>query len=525
MEAGHGFSVVDWAIILAYMAGMLVIGAVVSRRQNGTEEFFLGGRTMPAWAVSLSVIASSLSAATFIGVPQMSFSGDLRYLSTYIGACLGGFVVAVFFVPPLYRAGTITIYGYLERRYGVAAKIAASALFLFGRLLASGARLFMAGIGFALMWYGGTTPGELVPVIIVLGVVGTFYTVCGGIRAVIWTDTVQITVTVIAATAAVFFLLRSIPLPVPDIVAALRTAEGGDKLLLVDTSLKLSAPYTIWAGVFAMTVVTVSTHGVDHDMLQRVMAARSPLRGGMALAGSMLLTVPVVALFLGIGLLLHIYYARPDLMGAAAPADALTDTKNVFPQYVLWHMPSGLRGLTMAGLFASAMSTFDSAINAMASCLVADIYLPWRAWRLRRDGRAETPGATHVAASRAAVALMGAGLTVFAVLAVHMQHSGNTRLIDFALGVMAFALAPLLGVFCAALFTRRGNGASMLLSTAAGVAMVLLLQPWMFPAARWEWSVGWPWHWVIVSPVCFLICIAGKPAPARGAEGPEDAAC
>jgi Na+/proline symporter len=179
----------------------------------------------------------------------------------------------------------------------------------------------------------------------------------------------------------------------------------------------------------------------------------------------------------------------------------------------------------MAGLFASAMSTFDSAINAMASCLVADIYLPWRAWRLRRVGRAETPGATHVAASRAAVALMGAGLTVFAVLAVHMQHSGNTRLIDFALGVMAFALAPLLGVFCAALFTRRGNGASMLLSTAAGVAMVLLLQPWMFPAARWEWSVGWPWHWVIVSPVCFLICIAGKPAPARGAEGPEDAAC
>jgi len=233
----------------------------------------------------------------------------------------------------------------------------------------------------------------------------------------------------------------------------------------------------------------------------------------------------VVALFLGIGLLLHIYYARPDLMGAAAPADALEDTKNVFPQYVLWHMPSGLRGLTMAGLFASAMSTFDSAINAMASCLIADIYLPWLAWRGRRDGATDGAKETHLAASRAAVALMGAGLTVFAVLAVHMQHSGNTRLIDFALGVMAFALAPLLGVFCAALFTRRGNGASMLLSTAAGVAMVLLLQPWMFPATRWEWSVGWPWHWVIVSPVCFLICIAGKPAPARGAEGPEDAAC
>ncbi len=524
MAEEHGFGLTDWVVITAYMAAMLLIGAVVSRRQKDSEYYFLGGRTMPAWAVGLSVLATSLSAATFVGVPQMSFSGDLRYLTTNVGSCIGGVVVALLFVPPLYRAGTITIYGFLARRYGGAARTAAAAMFLAGRLLSSGARLFMAGIGFALMWYGGTSPAELVPVIVVLGVIGTIYTVCGGIRAVIWTDTLQITVVVIAAGFSICLLLGAIPLSPLEIAATLRDSGGADKLRLVDTSADFASPYTVWAAVFAMIIVTMSTHGVDQDMLQRVMTARSPLRGGMALAGSMLLGVPVILLFLVIGLLLHVFYMRPDLMGAAAPLDAVADSKQVFPQFVLNHMPPGWRGLIMAGLFAAAMSTFDSAINAMAGCLIADIYGPWRAWRARR-ARVRAPDTARLAAlreSRLAVALMGAALTGFAVGAVYLQHYGGDLLINFALGVMAFALAPLLGVFCAALFTRRGNLFSVFAALGAGFFMVLLLQPWM-PVIPGYFSLGWPWHWVVVSPAAFLICIAGKPHP-QGNVPPSTAA-
>ena len=499
------------------MAVMVIIGVAVSRRQTDTRYFFLAGRSMPAWAVSLSVLATALSAATFIGAPQIAFDGDLTYLITNIGSVISAFIIAFLFVPPIYRAGTITIYGYLGQRYGTAARSAAGVMFLLGRLLSSGARLFMAGIGFALMLYGDAGTDQLVFAVVLLGVIGTAYTIFGGIRAVIWTDALQITVMVVAALCSIWMLLRAIPAPVGEIVAALRDADGVNKLRLVNTEFAPGNAYTLWAGVFAMTVVGVSTHGVDQDMAQRVMTSRSPLQGGLALISSIIIGIPVVLIFMVIGLLLFVFYQRPDIMGAAAPQDIIEDTRRVFPQFVLHHLPVGLRGLTMAGLIAAAMSTFDSAINAMASCLVADVYAPWRAWRGNKetDDEAAMP---NLAGSRLAVGVMGAALTGFAVAAIYMQERGGDLLINFALGVMAFALAPLLGVFCAALFTRRGNAHSVLTAFAVGIVTVLLLQPYMLPA--WTGlSIAWPWWWVIASPLCFLVCAAG--APRNSAVEPE----
>ncbi len=511
------FSLLDWGVLCGYMLLMVVVGVLVARRQKDVEGFFLGGRSMPAWAVSLSVLATSLSAATFIGAPQIAYAGDMTYLSTNIGTILAAFIVALFFVPPLYRAGTVTLYGFLTQRFGPGATLAASCMFLLGRLLASGARLFMAGIGFALILYGDYAPPDLLIAIIILGAIGTAYTVCGGIRAVIWTDAIQIFVVGATALLSVLLLLRMIPLTPNEIVETLRTAETGDKLRLVDWRFSFAEPFTFWAAFVAMTVVGMSTYGVDHDLAQRVMTARSPLRGGLALVGSMILGLPLVGLFLVIGLLLHIYYARPDLMGVDAPWDAIADSKRVYPQFLLNHMPIGLRGLSMAGLFAAAMSSFDSAINAMASVAVADIYLPLR--KQWRGGEVSN----ELALSRWMVVGMGILLTLFAVLAVFLQQAGNETLISFSLGVMAFALAPLLGVFSAALFTRRGNTRSVWTALGIGMLSVLLLQPYAAPA--WlDIPLAWPWWWVIVSPLSFLICILGCPqAPSEKTITQKDA--
>ena len=507
-ETGSGFTGIDWLVVALYLALMIAIGAVVSRRQENLSTYFLGGRTVPSWAASLSVLATSLSAATFIGAPQIAFAGDLTYLITNIGCIAGAFLVAFFIIPPVYRAGTVTIYGYLGGRFGPGAMVGASAMFLFGRLLASGARLFMAGIGFALILYGDTAAGDLVPAIILLGFIGTLYTAFGGIRAVIWTDTLQILVVCLAAGLSIYLLLDAIPLSAGEIVAALRDADGVNKLRLIDTTLSVGKPYTVWGGIFAMTVVAMSTYGVDHDLAQRLFTTKSPLHGGAALVVSTVLSIPVVALFMVIGLLLSIYYARPDLMGGAAPLDVLSDTKRVFPQFLLNHVPTGLRGLAMAGLFAAAMSSFDSAINAMASTAVADILLPLRAIRSVNRGDAGDETRRELMTSRAAVVVMGAVLTGFAILAVFMQAAGGDTLINFALGVMAFALAPLLGVFAAALFTRRGNSASVFAALICGALAVLLLQPYLLQ--RWlDIPIAWPWWWVIVSPLSFLICVAG----------------
>ncbi|MBN2310337.1 MAG: sodium:solute symporter [Candidatus Hydrogenedentes bacterium] len=518
MEHVQGaFGVVDWLVMGLYVAAMLAIGAVSSRRQAGVDSFFLGGRTMPGWAVALSVLATSLSAATFIGAPEISYRGDLSYLILNIGGMIAAFVVAFLFVPPLYRAGTVTIYGYLGKRFGKPSMIAASAMFLLGRLLASGARLFIAAIAFSLILYGDTGRRDLVAAILLFGGIGTVYTVSGGIRAVIWTDTVQIAVVVFVAGLSVYLLLDSIPLSASEIVAALRDVDGHDKLSVLDTRFEWGLPYTLWTGVIASTFVSTASYGTDHDMAQRMMTGKSAWRGGAALIASTALGIPVICLFLAIGLLLSIYYGRPDLMQDAAPSDAVTQTMKIYPQFLLNHLPAGIRGLAMAGVFAAAMSSFDSAINAMASTAVADLYMPWRAWRRRAalDAGENTP-AESLRAPRLAVLLMAAVLTCFAILAVFMQEEGGGTLIDFALGVMAFAHAPLLGVFSAALFTRRGNTASVIGALVVGVAGVLLLQSYMLPKL-FGFELAWPWWWVIVSPVSFGVCLLGKTTPVRPA--------
>jgi len=507
-------TVIDWLVVALYLALMVAIGLAVARRQEGHSTYFLAGRSMPAWAVCLSVLATALSAATFIGAPQIAFGGDLTYLITNVGGVLGALFVALVLLPPIYRGGSVTIYGYLGARFGRGAETAAGVMFLVGRLLASGARLFMAGIAFALILYGDTSPKDLILAIVLLGCIGTVYTAFGGIRAVIWTDTIQIAVVCFAAGLSIYLLLDAIPLSGGEIVAALRHADGVDKLRLVDTRLTLGKPFTVWGGILAMAVFSASTYGVDHDLAQRTLTARSAWRGGAALVASIVLATPVVAMFMAIGLLLSIYYARPELMGDAAPWDAASDTERIFPQFLLNHMPPGLRGLSMAGLFAAAMSSFDSAINAMAGTAVADVLGPWRAGDDGSEDAEHSRQQRELAASRWAVVVMGALLTGFAVLAVFMYEAGDQTLIDFALGVMAFALAPLLGVFVAARFTRRGNTASVLAALAVGAVAVLLLQPYVLP----KWcgvAIAWPWWPVIVSPLSFAICILphGADAP------------
>src|SRR5688572_27866515 len=141
------FGFYDWVVLGSYLALMLVIGLVAawreSRHKSDTEEFFLGGRSMPTWALAISIVGSSLSAATFIGAPDFSYTGNLSYLILNIGGFIAVFVVGFVFVPRLYNAGTVTIYGYLAQRFGEPSRMGVSATFLLGRLLASGSRLMM----------------------------------------------------------------------------------------------------------------------------------------------------------------------------------------------------------------------------------------------------------------------------------------------------------------------------------------------------------------------------------------------
>ncbi len=512
------FGTYDWAVLIGYMLLVVLLGTIASRRKTDAEGYFLAERSMPMFAVALSTVATALSVATFVGAPQESFGGDLTYLSQNIGGFLAIFIVAVFFVPRFYRAGTITIYGYIDQRFGEAGKIATSCMFLFGRLLASGARLFVAAIPVCLLIWQEPEPSraKLILAICIIGIVGTAYVISGGIRAVIWTDTMQITVVAGAALISIALLLHLIPLSPGEIWNVLREPTLGDghsKLRLVDFTLDMDRKFSLWTAIFAATFLNLAAYGVDHDMVQRLLTAKSPMRGSISLILSQVIGLAVVSLFLVLGLLLYVFYKRPDIMGPAAPTDALQSSIQVYPQFLLNHMPTGLAGLAMAGMFAAAQGSLDSAINAMASSAVADLYWPIR----RRLGKHVDTGSRT---PRVAVLVMGFGLILFAVICALVYDPRQTTILEFALGVMAFAYTGMLAVFLTALFTHRGNTASVLAALAAGIIVTTLLQDRIL--AWWtETLLGSPktlamfWRMPIGTAISFLICICGTPHRGR----------
>ncbi len=508
------FGTIDWCVLAAYLALMAGIGAWAARKKSDAAGYFLAERQMPTWAVALSVVATSLSVATFNGAPQESFAGDLTYLSLNIGGFLAVLVVATLFIPRLYQAGTITIYGFIEQRYGEDAKIALSCMFLVGRLLASGARLFIAAIPLCLLMFHTFAPTrvQLIEAIALIGVIGTAYTIAGGIRAVIWTDTAQIIIVVGTVLISIGMLLHKIPLSVGDLFHLLRAPAPGidhSKLRLLDVGWK--GEYTLWTALIGATFLNTAAYGVDHDLAQRMLTARSAIRGSLSLVVAQCVSVCVVSLFLCVGLLLYVFYRRPDVMGSAAPLDEIRTTMAVYPQFLLAHMPTGLAGLAIAGMFAAAQGSLDSAINAMASSAVADLYWPIR----RRLGYVESQG---TATPRVAVALTGTILIAFAILSAFRYDPAQKSLLNFALGVMSFAYTGMLGVFLAALLTRRGNTASVLAALLCGVVVTTLLQDSILGSLSQHllattWRVPSFWWMPIGTVASFAVCVIGRSNP------------
>ena len=501
------FGTIDWFVLGAYLATMLAIGAAAawreSRDKSGTAEFFLGGRSMPTWALAISIVGSSLSAATFIGVPDDAFGGNLSYLVLFAGNFVAVFLVAWLFVPRLYRAGTVTIYGFLAQRFGEAARMAVSVTFIVGRLLASGARLMMAAVPLVMLVRGVTagevTREQMVLALVAIGFVGTFYTVFGGIKTVVWVDTVQFVLVVGAAVLTVALLLARIDAPLSEVRATL--ADAG-KLKWLDLSFDLSKPYTLWAALTGQVLVAMAAYGVDHDLAQRFLVARSPARGALSVIASQFIAILVVSLFLVIGLLLYVFYDG----GRKLPPDA---GRAVYQLFLMRELPPVVSGLAMAGLFAVAQGSMDSAINALASSVVADIYLPLRKMR----GRPIDPD-KPINAPKWAVAAMGAVMTLFAIGCVY-AYDPRGGFLKFALGVLNYGFSGMLAVFLVALLTRRGSSASVIAALLTGAVAVALTQDWAFGPITGAvfgepMKISFTWAMPVATGLAFLVCLIGR---------------
>jgi len=502
------FNGLDWFVLGGYFVVLIGASLWFTRRgQRNTTDYFLAGRRMPMWAAAMSVMATSLSAATFIGAPEEAYRGDLTYISSYLGIIVAAIIVAVVFIPAFYRHNVSTVYGLLEVRYGPAAKQTASGMFMIGRVFASGARLYMGAIAGSLIAFGNVSPENVCLAIALLVVVGVVYTFIGGIEAVVWTDVIQSFVFIAAAGVAIVMLVRMIPVDVSQVVEVLREPGPGEASKL--TMFKLTGEglgaddrYSLASILLGFTLIGLGAYGTDQDMTQRMLTCRSAKSGSWSAISGVLFTVPIALLFMIVGLLLWVFYQRPDLMGAAAPAVEPEQGRQVFLSFILDQIPHGVSGLMMAGLFAAALSSLNSELNAMSSTLINDVY---RSVRPDRDER------HYLRAGRVGVIIWGVALGSFAMLCAYWQQHGAKTLIQFALGVMAFAYSGLVAVFFTALLTRRGSTASVIGALATGFVSVLVLnvQPWTWWGSE-AIDLAFTWKMLIATTLSLVVCLLGN---------------
>jgi solute:Na+ symporter, SSS family len=461
----------DLAIVFGYLAGVVAAGAFFARRQRTTAQYFLGGRNVPWWAISASIVATETSTITFISVPGLIYSrgGDFGFLQLVFGYLLGRIVISVLLIPSYFRRELLTVYELLQTRFGGAVKALAAGLFVTMRTVADGVRLLLTAFVLAAVYAafsgGAGVDAAVVASILILGVVMILFTFFGGMEAVIWIEVVQLGIYVAGAIAAAMVLLAKIP-GGWDAARALGEAHG--KFRLFHFEWDLTRPFTFWSGLIGGCFLTMSTHGTDQYLVQRYLCTDRPRRAKAALLTSGVVVLAQFIGFLLIGLLLFAFY-RPFEHGWALSGD------RVFPDFITRHLPSGISGLVVAAIFAAAMS---SSLNSIAATAVTDLYRPLVP---RRDDR------HYLMVSRWLTLLAGVAQIAVALAIRHMTRSA----LDAALSVASILNGPVLGVFLLGAFSRRAGMPAAFAGMAAGLVAVL---------AVWRLTpVAWPWYTLVGS--------------------------
>lgn len=482
------FSSLDWFVFFAYFLVLGVTSYVLSQGKIKTSrEYFVSANSMPMFAVAISVLATSQSAATFLGVPEFSYKNDFTFIGFYLSALLAVIFVAFVLIPKFYALRAVTVYELLESRYGESAKKQAGFMFLVGRVLASGARLYIGALAISMILFGDILFLHVMLSITVLMFGALAYTYFGGVKSVILSDIIQAIIYVGAGVVVLVYLYYSL-----EHVNILQTLQEHQKLRIFDIS--MDGKFSVIGLLSGWLLLNIAAFGLDQDMTQRVLSCKNKNEAAKSLIVSILLIIPVVLLFLSIGALLFVFYQNADVV-----QNFDGENITIFMYYILNEMPEGLRGLVTVGAIAAALSSTNSVLGAMASVAIEDIYKPWK---LKHSHVEEMH---FVKAARVAVLFFAVLLSAMAMVSYFWQRYSDLSLISFALGVMAFAYTGLLGVFFSAIFTNRGTAKLVPWSLLGGFVSVLALQPYTFGI-----NIGFSWQIVIGTIIAFSLMQLGK---------------
>lgn len=462
----------DWIMIIVYLVSMIGMGLYFYMREkrNSTSDFFVGGRSIPFWAAGVSLYAANTSSISYIAIPAKAFETNWQYLTNNLVAVLGLMFVAVWIVPLLRRLNLMSVFAYLETRFHPLIRTLASALCI---LVQIGSRmsviLFLPSLAIATI-----TGIDVAWSILIMGVFTMIYTALGGMKAVVWTDFVQLIVKMGGIVFAIAFIAIMMKGGVGEMV---QIAAAENKTRLFDFSFDLTKA-TVWGFVFLVLFDVVLTFPKDQVLMQRVLSTESAREAGRSVWTFAAIMIPGGFMFYMVGTSLYAFYkTHPERLNPLLPIDS------IFPLFIAAELPMGVRGLIIAGILAAAMATLSGIMNSVATLASVDFY---EKWVRNPDPKVSVRFAEWMTI---VTGVIGMGLAL--ILSRYDIHS----LFDVSIELAGLLGGGFAGAYTLGMFTRRANWQGV----AIGIAVAIVLT-----TIAWSMKLVHPYFYLAIS---ILLCI------------------
>lgn len=455
----ENFGTLNWTILIAYVLANLLLGWLLSKRVSTAEDFYLGRRTTPWWAIGISIIATYVSALSFLGGPAWSYSENLAVVAIHINYPLVIVLVITLFLPFFYNSGVASIYDYMERRFGTTSRVVISGVFLISQAITSATVLYATSLVIEFI-----TGIDVRQAIVIVTIVALIYTMLGGITAVIWTDVVQAGILFFGAFIIVYGLMTNLPMPFGEFMSSL--SEQG-KLNTLDFSFDMTKTATVWSGVVAMTIFHVTVYGANQMMVQRTLAAKNI---GDAKKSFLLMGYAaffIYFLFFLLGVLFYGYYEGREF----------EDGNTIILDFAANYGFPGLMGLIAAAIVAASMSSLDSAFNSLATTSTIDYYQKF----VRKDASSEH----YLNVSRAFTVFWAIIIIIPAILFANSQGS----VLELLSKIGSYFVGAKLSMYGLGFFSKQTTERGLLVGVAAGFIAIWLLATYT--------DVAWPWYCLV----------------------------
>lgn len=462
----------NWSILIGYVLLNLLLGFVLSKRVNTAEDFYLGRRTTPWWAIGISVVATYVSALSFLGGPAWSYSNSLAVIAIHLNYPIVVFLVITLFLPFFFNSGVASIYDYMEKRFGKTSRAVISSVFLISQALTSAAILYATSLVIQFI-----TGIDVKTAIVIVTVIALVYTMMGGITAVIWTDVIQAGVLFVGAGIIFFALLGELPGPLHEVLANLKSMGKTDGL---DMSFDLTKEATVWSGVIAMTVFHVTVYGANQMMVQRTLAAKNigDAKKSFLLMGY--IAFFVYLLFFMLGILFYAYYGGREFENG----------NTIILDFAAAYGMPGLMGIIAAAIVAASMSSLDSSFNSLATVSTIDFYQKY--WTT--DGSPEH----YLSVSRAFTVFWAVIIIVPAIL----YSTSEGSVLQTLSKIGSYFVGAKLSMYGLGFFSKQTTEKGLLVGVAMGFVIIWLVAT--------KTDIAWPWYCVVGGGANILVSLVAS---------------